>query len=42
MRKDLLLGEKREALEVEPKPIIIDEEQYLKKIQKLTQIIKES
>lgn len=42
LRKELLLGEKREALEPEPKPVHVDEEQYLRKLQRLTQIIRDS
>lgn len=42
LRKELLLGEKREALEVESKTISVQEEDYLRKLQKLTQIIRDS
>jgi hypothetical protein len=42
LRKELLLGEKREALEVEPKAVPVQEEEYLRKLQKLTQIIRDS
>jgi hypothetical protein len=43
LRKDLLLGEyKKEALEIEPKPIVVNEEEYLYKLERLNEIIKES
>ena len=43
LRKDLLLGEyRKEALEAEPRPISVNEEEYLRKLQRMSEILKES